>query len=219
MNSMEILALILLVFGFFLGFGMATKAAVVVIAEKQAMIEQLKAEAARWRVIANNFRGSLKELSEDHERVITLEPDLTNPVVKTIDLPLNLLLPMVIDSNNQSFNLWLKFLDDFLKIENGHELHIGFHGFSPLIRRVESSAQRSKRLYDKSERTTQQGGAKTKYSSVHGREFGNRRKFKIARLSSKYFKRQQKDAWISYNELYEDELPHTVLKIVSSLTK
>ncbi len=79
---------------------------------------------------------------------------------------------------------------------------------------TESSKRISMAHYDRLEKTSQYGGKKIKWSTIHGREFGTRRKFKMKRAKARQDKRLQKLSWSSYNELYEDELPYEIEKVV-----
>jgi len=79
---------------------------------------------------------------------------------------------------------------------------------------TESSMKVSRAHYERLEKTSQYGGKKIKWSTIHGREFGTRRKFKMKRAKARQDKRLQKLSWSSFNELYEDELPYEIEKVV-----
>lgn len=79
---------------------------------------------------------------------------------------------------------------------------------------TESSMKLSRAHYALLEKTSQYSGKKIKWSSIYGREFGTRRKFKMKRAQSRQYKRFVKQFWSSYNEFYEDELPYQIEKVV-----
>lgn len=261
MNIMEITATVTMLLGFVIGFFVATRAALQLLAEKDAKIESIKAAQKAIKSVGENYREAFLRQAFDLEMLQKYFPRLASellreahrradvdkryhtldrderldedfcrfyfdnnlvvekqtplkPVtfVKPVIRPANPMLPMVIDLNKQVNNRWPHFFDEL----DDFEMDEPYWDFkSP----TESRVKLSRANYLRLEKRTQYGGTKTKNSTVHGREWGRRREFKCRRSNSKAFKRQEKDAWLSFNELYEDELPHTVLKIVSSLTK
>lgn len=256
MNIMEITATVTMLLGFAIGFYVATRAALQLLAEKDAKIEGIKAALKTTKSVTENYREEflrqsidlellrkyfphlISELSREAQRradvdkryhlldrddrldeafcrsyfdnnLVVEKQTTLKPVqfVKPVIRPFNPMLPMVIDLSKEVNNLWPKFYDALDEIEDA-ELYWDFK--IP----TESAVNKSKQHYDRLDRTSQYGGLKTKWSTVNGREFGAKRKNKISRSKLKQAKRSNKEQWLAFNELYEEDLPYVVEKVI-----
>ena len=228
MDTMQVFAVILMIIGFVLGFGLATRAALKVLADKNASINALEVLADREEKVAENYREVLnryfknfptvmERLQAELNRRDNLDMtdydswDITDESYSrfVFDNDFCLVQPTIkVDMNKQVNNQWPSYFDSLDDIETPEPYWEDFKIPS------ESSIKVSKAHYDRLDKRTENGGAKTKNSSVHGREFGRRKEFKCRRTNSKAFKRQEKDAWIAFNEKYEEELPYELEEVI-----
>lgn len=257
MTLMEITATVTMLLGFVIGFYVATRAALQLLAEKDAKIEGIKAAQKATKSVGENYREAFLRQAYDLELLHKYFPHLVSelsreakrradvdaryhlldrderldevfarhlfnqellpekqttlkPVtfVKPVIRPRNPMLPMVIDLNKEVNNRWPQFFDELDSIEDADLYWEDFENAT------KSPVDISRQNYFRLEKRTDYGGTKTKWSTVHGREFGSKRKNKISRSKLKEAKRSNKEQWLAYNELYQEDLPYVVEKVI-----
>jgi hypothetical protein len=228
MDIMEVFAVILMIIGFVLGFWLATRAALKIIADKNAIIFDTNAALKSQHAVAENYRDALQKY---HRNFPTVMAELDKELARRanfsyadleshdiadegycrylFDTEFCLVQPNVkVDMNKQENNQWPKFYDDLDEIEPPEPY------WDNIVVPTESSLKVSKAHYDLLDKRSQYGGIKMKWSTINGREFGSKRKFKIKRSESRAAKRLNKDSWLAFNEAYEEELFHTAEKVI-----
>jgi hypothetical protein len=231
MDIMEVFAVILMIIGFSLGFWLATRAAFKVIDVKNAIIADANAALKSQHVVADNYRDALQKY---HRNFPTVMAELDKELARRanfsyadleshdiadegysrylFDTEFCLKQSSVKETKTinkvEQVNTWPAFFDSLDEIETPEAYWDNFVVPTP------SSVRISMANYTRLEKTSQYGGIKMKWSTINGREFGKKRKFKIKRSESRSAKRLNKDSWLAYNEAYEEELFHTAEKVI-----
>jgi hypothetical protein len=233
MDIMEVFAVILMIIGFSLGFWLATRAAFKVIDVKNAIIADANAAVKAQHVVADNYRDALQKYHRNFPTVMAeLDKELSRRAnfsyedLESHDIADEgycrylfdtefCLKESCVPSNKETtinkvepVNTWPDFFDSLDDIETPESYWDNFVVPTP------SSVRISIANYELLEKTSQYGGIKMKWSTINGREFGKKRKFKIKRSESRAAKRLNKSSWLAYNEAYEEELFHTAEKVI-----
>ena len=104
-----------------------------------------------------------------------------------------------VDLNKQVNNQWPNFFDALDEVEDFEPYWDNF------VVPSESSIKVSRAHYHRLDKRSQYGGIKMKWSTIHGREFGSKRKFKIKRAESRAAKRSEKESWFAFNQSFEQK--------------